>query len=92
MLVNVTDLAVPLALSRVTGPLGAAMVPTMLITLGVQIRGMKRSPLGSPDTAGVRPEGIRRPAWVSKVFLGRPTLGEAASQSTNSSAISIIWV
>lgn len=46
LLVNVTDLALPLALTRVTGLLGAAMVPTMLITLGVQIRSMKRSPLG----------------------------------------------
>lgn len=46
LLVNMADVTLPLALSRVTGLLGAAMVPTMLVTLGVQIRGMKRSPVG----------------------------------------------
>ena len=35
--VNVLQLEPPLFLSRITGLLGAAMVPTMLVTLGVQL-------------------------------------------------------
>jgi predicted permease len=46
LLVNLTDLPLPLAASRITGMLGVAMVPIMLVTLGVQIRSMERSPIG----------------------------------------------
>lgn len=38
---NLTDTAPPLPLTRVTGLLGAAMVPTMLVALGVQLAGTK---------------------------------------------------
>lgn len=37
ILFNGFDVAPPLMLSRITGLLGAAMVPTMLVTLGVQL-------------------------------------------------------
>ena len=46
LLVNLADIALPLALTRMTGLLGAAMIPLMLVTLGVQIRGMDRTPFG----------------------------------------------
>lgn len=44
LLVNLADATLPLAITRMTGLLGAAMIPIMLVTLGVQIRGMERSP------------------------------------------------
>jgi len=36
----VTDVEVPLFLSRITGLLGRAMIPVMLVTLGVQLSGL----------------------------------------------------
>ncbi len=37
LLFPITDLEVPLVLSRITGLLGEAMIPVMLVTLGVQL-------------------------------------------------------
>lgn len=37
LLFTATDLTVPLFLSRITGLLGSAMIPVMLVTLGVQL-------------------------------------------------------
>lgn len=42
LLFNGLDVPVPLALSRVTGLLGGAMVPIMLVTLGAQLAGAKQ--------------------------------------------------
>lgn len=42
LLLNVTDVGVPLFLSRITSLLGSAMIPTMLIALGVQLAATKR--------------------------------------------------
>ena len=36
---NITDVEVPIFLSRLSGLLGQAMIPVMLITLGVQMGG-----------------------------------------------------
>ncbi len=42
MLFYSTDLAPPLFLSRITGLLGRAMIPVMLVTLGVQLSDLKK--------------------------------------------------
>lgn len=43
LLVNTTDVSLPLWLSRPIGLLAAAMIPVLLLTLGVQIAGMPRA-------------------------------------------------
>lgn len=47
VLVNWLDLTPPLLVSRMTGLLAAAMVPTMLVTLGVQLSEIKKITIGS---------------------------------------------
>lgn len=47
IIVNWFDFEPPLLVSRMTGLLAAAMVPTMLVTLGVQLSEIKKITLGS---------------------------------------------
>ncbi len=54
---------VPLTLSRMTGLLGGAMIPVMLLTLGVQLSEVKRLTIGFDTVAA---SGVR--------LLGGPTL------------------
>lgn len=42
ILVNITNIPVPIMFQRMTSLLGGAMVPTMLVTLGVQLTNTKR--------------------------------------------------
>lgn len=41
LLINAFDIAIPLPISRAVGLLGSALVPTMLISLGVQLAGAR---------------------------------------------------
>lgn len=56
LLVNLAGVSVPLMVSRVTGLLGGAMVPIMLLALGVQLSAMKNVSLTADVwlAAGVR--------------------------------------
>ena len=42
LLVNVSNIDLPLVLTRITGLLGSAMIPIMLLSLGVQLAGSER--------------------------------------------------
>ena len=42
LLVNISGLDLPLVLTRITGLLGSAMIPIMLLSLGVQLAGSER--------------------------------------------------
>lgn len=62
MLANATDATLPLFASRVVGLLADAMIPVMLLALGLQLAGMRRPRLGSDVVVGSALRLIAAPA------------------------------
>ncbi|NUQ37558.1 MAG: AEC family transporter [Caldilineales bacterium] len=80
LLVNWLDLAPPLALTRAIALLAAAMVPTMLITLGVQLSAAREIKLDRDVLAASAVKLLGAPALA--LFLIRPFGLEGLARST----------
>ncbi len=87
VIVNVTNADLPLFLDRAVGLLADAMIPVMLLTLGVQLSQMKRPEIGIDVMVGSGLRLVVAPGVAALATLGAGLSGDPAGVTIVQSAM-----